>query len=76
MHPNIVPLLGVTITPPQFVSGWMPGGNLRYYVKMRHGLVNEIGLVGDPSVASGGTLTPFSSYLMSSEASSTSTPTI
>ncbi|KAF9643876.1 kinase-like protein [Thelephora ganbajun] len=32
-HPNIVPLLGVTITPLQLISTWMPGGNLPEYIK-------------------------------------------
>ena len=32
-HPNIVPLLGVTITPLQLVSGRMPGGTLPQYIK-------------------------------------------
>ena len=32
-HPNIVPLLGVTITPLQLISDWMPGGELREYLK-------------------------------------------
>ncbi|KAF9643894.1 kinase-like protein [Thelephora ganbajun] len=32
-HPNIVPLLGVTITPLQLISTWMPGGNLPEYIR-------------------------------------------
>ena len=32
-HPNMVPLLGVTIEPPQLISGWMPGGDLPTHVK-------------------------------------------
>ena len=32
-HPNIVPLLGVTITPLQLVSGRMSGGTLPQYIK-------------------------------------------
>ena len=31
-HPNIVPLLGVTIDPPQLISDWMSGGNLTEYI--------------------------------------------
>ena len=31
-HPNIVPLLGVTIDPPQLISDRMPGGNLIEYI--------------------------------------------
>lgn len=33
MHPNIVPLLGSTITPFQLISDWMPGGDLLEYIK-------------------------------------------
>jgi len=32
-HPHIVPFLGVTLQPLQLVSGWMPGGELRNYVR-------------------------------------------
>ena len=32
-HPNIVPLLGVTIKPAQLVSIWMSGGDLSDIVK-------------------------------------------
>ncbi|KAF9789504.1 kinase-like domain-containing protein, partial [Thelephora terrestris] len=32
-HPNIVPFKGVTLDPPQLVSEWMPGGELREYIK-------------------------------------------
>lgn len=32
-HPHIVPFMGVTLEPLQFVSKWMPGGDLREYVK-------------------------------------------
>lgn len=31
-HPNIVPLLGVTIDPLQLISEWMSGGDLTVYV--------------------------------------------
>lgn len=31
-HPNIVPFLGVTTDPLQFVSEWMPNGTLTDYV--------------------------------------------
>ena len=32
-HPNIVPLLGITFTPFQLISNWMPGGDLPDYIK-------------------------------------------
>ena len=31
VHPNIVPLLGVTFEPLEFISDWMPGGDLQEY---------------------------------------------
>ena len=31
-HPNIVPLLGVTLYPPQLISDRMPGGDLTEYI--------------------------------------------
>jgi len=33
MHPNVLPLLRITITPFQFVSNWMSGGDLPGYIK-------------------------------------------
>lgn len=33
-HPNLVPLIGVTLYPLQIVSEWMPGGDLSVYVKL------------------------------------------
>ena len=33
-HPNIVPLLGITLTPLQLVSEWIPNGDLRYYIEV------------------------------------------
>ena len=44
-HPNIVPFRGVTIEPLQLVSEWMPGGELRHYVKKNRNS-NLINLVG------------------------------
>ena len=32
-HPNIVPFKGVTFEPPQLVSEWMEGGELREYIR-------------------------------------------
>ena len=36
-HPNILPLLGVTIAPFQLISTWMPGGNLSEYIETNPG---------------------------------------
>ncbi|KAF9644879.1 kinase-like protein [Thelephora ganbajun] len=44
-HPNIVPLLGITITPFQLISNWMPGGDLLDNVKNAN--TNRLGLVSD-----------------------------
>jgi len=46
-HPNIVPLLGITITPFQLISNWMPGGDLPEYIK-RNSDTDQLGLVGAP----------------------------
>ena len=32
-HPNILSLLGVTVTPFQLISNWMPGGDLLGYIE-------------------------------------------
>ncbi|KAF9644222.1 kinase-like protein, partial [Thelephora ganbajun] len=32
-HPNILPLLGVTVAPPQLISNLMPGGTLPQYIR-------------------------------------------
>lgn len=53
-HPNIVSLLGVTLSPFQFVSVWMPGGELLEYIDT-HPSVDRLGLVGfDPIPLDGG----------------------
>lgn len=44
-HPNILPLLGTTITPLQLVSDWMPGGDLPSYLK-KNPNADQVGLVG------------------------------
>jgi serine/threonine protein kinase len=46
-HPNIVPLLGVTFAPPQLISEWMSGGDLRDYIN-KNPEANRLGLVGTP----------------------------
>ena len=51
-HQNIVPLLGITSTPLQLVSEWMPNGNLTEYIWI-HPDADRLGLVGVPLPASG-----------------------
>ena len=43
-HPNIVSVLGATITPSQLISDWMSGGDLPENVK--NPSVDRLGLVG------------------------------
>ena len=46
-HPNIVPLLGVTFTPLQLISEWMPDGDLAEWIK-KHPSADRLSLVGVP----------------------------
>ena len=48
-HPNVVPLLGVTITPLQLISNCMSGGDLLEHIR-KHPEVDRLGLVGVPPV--------------------------
>jgi len=48
-HPNVLPLLGISITPPQLISEWMPGGDLPKYIE-KNPEVNRLGLVCLPRV--------------------------
>ncbi|KAF9645728.1 kinase-like protein [Thelephora ganbajun] len=45
-HPNVLPLLGVTIFPLQLISNWMTGGNLPDYIE-RHTDADRIRLLCD-----------------------------
>ena len=56
-HPNIVPLLGVTIDPPQLISDWMSGGNLMEYIT-NNPEADKLGLVGTLSASLYEALTP------------------
>ena len=49
-HPNILPLLGATISPPQLVSALMPAGDLSKYIP-KNPDANRLGLVGVDLVA-------------------------
>ena len=47
-HPNILPLLGVTVTPTfQLISNWMPGGDLPGYIE-KNPNADRLELVGVP----------------------------
>jgi len=48
-HPNVIPLLGITITPFQLISNWMPGGSLPEYIKGNPN-VDQLRLVGNPPI--------------------------
>ncbi|KAF9647770.1 kinase-like protein [Thelephora ganbajun] len=45
-HPNIVPFLGVTTAPFQFISSWMTGGELSEYINT-HPCADRLGLISD-----------------------------
>ena len=53
-HPNIVSLLGITITPPppQLISGWVMGENLTEYID-DHPEADRLGLVCAPPASDG-----------------------
>ena len=72
-HKNVVPLLGITLTPLQLISDWMPNGALTEYIET-HPNTDRLGLVGVPSVTSDPTLTFVTSYPMSLKAFTSSTP--
>ena len=44
VHPNIVPLLGVTIEPFELISRWMPGRDLQGYIA-GHPATDKLSLV-------------------------------
>ena len=48
-HPNIVPLLGITIAPLQLISNWMSGGDLLGYIN-KNSDADRLRLVGAPPV--------------------------
>ena len=49
-HPNILSLLGVTITPFQLISNWMSGGDLLRYIE-KNPNADRLELVGVPPVS-------------------------
>jgi serine/threonine protein kinase len=56
-HPNIVPLLGATVDPPQLISDRMPGGDLTEYIST-HPDTDRTSLVSDVSASLYELLTP------------------
>ena len=48
-HPNVLPLVGVTMSKTRFamISDWMKNGNINEFVK-EHPEVNRFGLVSSP----------------------------
>ena len=71
-HPNVVPFRGVTFEPLQLISEWMPGGELREYVKNNLD-TNLISLVGGSPLAPARYLILLFSRLVSPKVSVTST---
>ena len=53
-HPNIVPLLGINMTPspPQLISDWISDGNLTEYIG-NNPEADRLALVGAPSPPDG-----------------------
>ena len=71
-HKNIVPLLGITFTPLQFISEWMSGRVLIEHVR-EHPDADRRSLVGVPPVVVDPMLTLATRYLMSLAAFAIST---
>jgi hypothetical protein len=49
IHPNVLPLLGITTDPFQLVSDWMSGGDLPRYIE-RYPNADRLGLVSVPDI--------------------------
>jgi hypothetical protein len=74
IHPNVLPLLGVTIDGFQLISSWMSGGHLLGYIQ-NNSDADRLALVGTPRCAYP-KLTPITSYPTSPGASATSIPAV
>ena len=72
-HQNIVPFLGITPSPLQLISEWIPGGNLMEHIK-RHPDADRLCLVGVPPFVVDTILTPSTSCPMSPKDFAFSTP--
>ena len=44
-HPNVVPFLGMTFTPIQLISEWVPGGDLTEHIK-KYPSADRLSIVG------------------------------
>ena len=62
-HQNIVPFLGVTSSPLQLISEWMPDRELTEHIK-KHPDADRLGLVGVPPIPFSPAFTPGTSYLV------------
>jgi len=71
-HRNIVPFFGITTTPFQLISKWMPGRVLTDYVTRNPG-ADRRGLVGVRPVVFDRMLTPTTRYVTSLAAFTIST---
>ena len=74
-HPNIVPLLGITLEPLQLISTWIPGGELKDYI-IGNPDTDRLALVGVPPLALSNYAHALSSYPVSPMVSITFTPAI
>lgn len=61
VHPNIVPLLGITVDPFELISDWMPGGDLMGYIDA-HPDTDRRSLVRFPSTSPVQLVNPLASY--------------
>jgi hypothetical protein len=73
-HKNIVPFLGVALSPLQLISEWISGGHLTEYIK-EHPDADRLGLVCAHSIMLDPALIPTTSYAMPPKAFTFSTPT-
>ena len=72
-HQNILPLIGVSTSPIQLISKWMPGGNLSEYIG-EHPEADRVRLVGVIPAMITPRLTIATSYSKLQRASPTSMP--
>ena len=72
-HRNIVPLLGITPTPLQLISEWMPGGDLTDYIRKYPG-ADRVDIASTLIVVLDPMLIPTTSYVMLLRVFTFSTP--